>query len=70
MAAIGLGTKRTQQLNREELEQVLAVARGDRPADLLIRNAEVLDLVNGGAHRTHIALCGHTIAGVGNDYEE
>ena len=36
----------------------------------MIRNAEVLDLVNGGAHRTHIALCGHTIAGVGNDYEE
>lgn len=70
MADHGLGSKRTQQLTRAELEAVLAVARGDRVPDLLIRNAEVLDLVNGGRQRTHIALSGHTIAGVGSDYGE
>jgi adenine deaminase len=65
----GLGDKRTQKLEREQLKKVLAVARGDEPADLIIRNARVLDLVNGGMESTDVVICGQTIAGIGSDYE-
>ena len=49
MSANSLAAKRTQQLSRDELKQVLAVARGDQPADLLLKNLRVLDL--GGCYR-------------------
>ena len=65
-----LADKRTQKLPRRELEKVLAVARGDRPADLLLTNVRVLDLVCGDLLDTRIAICGDTIAGIGDDYEE
>ena len=70
LADISLGDKRTQQLSRAELKRVLAVARGDSPADLLLKNVAVLDLVCGDLLQTHIAISGQTIAGVGNDYLE
>lgn len=65
-----LAQKRTQQLSREELESVLAVARGDATPDLLLTNVDVLDLISGGTSTTNIAICGHTIAGTGNDYHD
>lgn len=61
--------KRTQTIERHELEHMLAVARGDRPADLLIKNVQLLDLVNGGSEETHVAIAGQYIAGHGLDYE-
>lgn len=68
MTATSLGDKRTQRLERAQLQAVLAVARGDQPAELLLRGAQVLDLVNGGVSTTNIAICGATIAGVGPEY--
>lgn len=61
--------KRTQTIPRFELEHLLAVARGEREPDLLIKNVELLDLVNGGATKTHVAIAGKYIAGHGLDYE-
>ncbi len=66
---LGLADKRTQRLEREELTRVLAVARGDRRADLLLTNVKLLDLVCGEVLDTRIAICGQTIAGVGPDYD-
>lgn len=64
-----LAGKKTQQLTREEMKHVLAVARGDSPADILIKNVKILDLVNGAILDSAIAIAGHVIAGTGKEYE-
>lgn len=61
--------KVTQKIPRKELEKVLAVARGDQPADLLIKNVRILDLVNGDITASAIAISGSYIAGIGKEYE-
>lgn len=62
--------KATQSLSRQELEKVLSVARGDSPADLLIKNVKILDLINGGITESAIAISGKTIAGIGIEYQD
>ena len=59
---MSLANKRTQTLKRAELLKVLAVARGDEPADVLIRNIKILDLINGEIISSAIVLSGKTIA--------
>ncbi len=56
-------------LSKKELINILAVARGDLEADLLIKNITVLDVVMGGTYETSIAISGRTIAGVGPEYK-
>ena len=51
------------------LTTVLAVARGDRPADLRFTNARVVNVLTEEVEETDIAICGSWIAGVGPDYE-
>jgi adenine deaminase len=70
LADTSLGDKRTQKLSRNELKRVLSVARGESPADLLLKNVAVLDLVCGDLMHTNIAISGNTIAGLGDDYLE
>jgi adenine deaminase len=70
MAENSLANKRTQQLSRAEMKRVLSVARGDSPADLLLKNVAVLDLVCGDLIHTHIAISGQTIAGLGTEYQD
>jgi adenine deaminase len=65
---MSLANKRTQSLLRSELEKVLAVARGDAPADVIIENVKILDLINGGVFDSAIAISGKTIAGTGLEY--
>lgn len=62
--------KRTQKLTRQELRHVLGVARGEFPADLIIKNIKILDLINGGLFESAIAIAGKTIAGIGLEYLE
>lgn len=47
---------------------LIAVARGDSPADLLIRNGRVVNLFSGEIEETDIAIAGDRIAGLGRDY--
>ena len=63
-----LFNKYSQHLDRTQLEQMLAVARSDKPADIRIDNVRVLDLVNGGWRDGPIVLSGETIAGIGPEY--
>jgi len=70
MSKGNIGTKITQQLSREELKKVLAVARGDAPADKLIKNVKILDLVNGDTLDSAIVISGKTIAGIGPEYTD
>ncbi|MFN8446584.1 MAG: adenine deaminase [Caldilineaceae bacterium] len=48
---------------------LLAVARGDRPADLLLRNCRLLNVYSGEIEATDIAIHADRIAGIGTDYE-
>lgn len=65
---MSLAFKRTQQLTRLELQKVLAVARGDEKADILIKNVKILDLINGEVADSAIVISGKTIAGIGLEY--
>lgn len=67
---MSLALKRTQTLTRDELKNVLAVARGDAPADVLIKNVKILDLVNGEIMDSAIVISGKTIAGIGLEYAD
>ena len=68
--AAGLGEKRTQSLPRAELQRLLAVARGDQPADLLFRNVRILDLVNGECKKSAVSISAAYIAGTGMEYAD
>ncbi|HEX6901012.1 MAG TPA: adenine deaminase [Thermoanaerobaculia bacterium] len=49
--------------------RLLAVARGDQPADLLLRDARLVNVLTGEIHATDIAVAGGVIAGLGDGYE-
>jgi len=46
----------------------LAVARGDKPAELLLKNGRVINVFSGEIVASNIAISGEVIAGVGSDY--
>ena len=50
------------------LPVLLAVARGDQPADLLLRNARIVNVFSGRVEEGDVALAGGRIAGVGTGY--
>ncbi|VDS09021.1 Adenine deaminase [Paracoccus haematequi] len=52
----------------DDLERRIAQARGDEPADLLLRGGRVFDLITGALMAGDVAICGDRIAGIG-DYE-
>ncbi|MEN8614367.1 adenine deaminase [Dehalogenimonas sp. THU2] len=53
----------------DELRRRIRVARGEEPADLLFRNARVVNVFNGEIEDASVAVCDGVIAGVG-DYEK
>ena len=55
-------------MNRETLLHILAVARGDEPADLLLTNARVVNVFTGEVLDADVAIAGETIAAVGTGY--
>ena len=50
-------------------EELLAVARGDRPADTLLADCLLVNVLSGEVEETDVALAGGRIAGVGRGYE-
>ncbi len=51
------------------LTHLIAVARGDEPADLVLANARVVNTFNGELEPGNVAICGGRVAGVG-DYKK
>ena len=49
-----------------ELEALIAVAHGDEPADLLLKNARLVNVLAGEIHATDIALYRGQVAGLGS----
>ncbi len=54
---------------KDNLTELVAVARGDRPADLLLANARVINVFSGEIESGSVAVCGGRIAGIG-DYKK
>ncbi len=52
-----------------ELEKLLAVARGQQPADLLFINARLINVFSGEIYTTEIAVAEDRIAAVGTGYQ-
>jgi adenine deaminase len=51
-----------------DLPRLLAVARGDEPADLFLANVRLVNVLSGEVHRTGIAVAGPHVAGLGPTY--
>lgn len=51
-----------------DLPHLLAVARGDEPADLFLANARLVNVFSGEVYHTGIALAGPLVAGLGDSY--
>ncbi len=49
-----------------DLTSLIAVARGERPADLLLVNARVVNTFTGEIEAGNVAICGDRVAGVGD----
>jgi adenine deaminase len=52
-----------------EKAKLLAVARGEQPADLLLRNGRIVNVFSGEIEDADIAIVGDRIAGIGPGYE-
>ena len=52
----------------ENLKKLISVARGEIPADLVLKNARIINTFIGEVEQGNVAICGDRIAGVG-DYE-
>lgn len=52
-----------------KLARLISVARGERPADLILANASVVNTFTGEVETGNVAICGGRIAGVG-DYQQ
>ncbi len=55
-------------MHREAFLHLLAVARGDEPADILLRHARVVNVFTGEIYSADVAIAGEWIAGVGEGY--
>ena len=53
----------------KNLAELISVAKGETPADLILANARVINVFNGEVEAGNVALCGERIAGVG-DYQQ
>jgi adenine deaminase len=52
-----------------DLRRTVAVARGDAPADLLLENAQLVNVLSGEIHPADIAISGPFVAGLGKGYD-
>jgi adenine deaminase len=53
-----------------ELEHLIDVAKGEVPADLLLANARMANVLTGEVYPANVAVAGEWIAGVGREYTE
>lgn len=55
-------------MKQDELAHTLAVARNEKPADLLLKNGRTVNVFTGEILEVDVAIAGETIAGLGLDY--
>lgn len=47
----------------------LAVARGDKPADLVLKNAQLINVISGEIYKTDVVISGNYVVALGNGYQ-
>mgnify|MGYP001062624760 CR=1 FL=1 len=52
-------------MTQQDMAAVIAVAKGDRPADLLLTNARIINTFTGSIEEGNVAISSSTIAGIG-----
>lgn len=57
-----------EQKNKTDIEKLIKTARGEEKADLVIKNAKVINVFTEEIYNADIAICDGTIAGVAKDY--
>ena len=55
-------------MTNQDLIHMLAVARGDEPADLLLENAQLVNVLSGEIYAADVAVAGSNIVGIGKEY--
>ncbi len=60
----------SSKLPADQIMFRLAVARGDEEADLLLKNASVVNVFSGEIIKTNVAIKGGCIAALGENYQE
>ncbi|MGQ9573195.1 MAG: adenine deaminase [Dehalococcoidia bacterium] len=55
-------------MSSASLEQLIAVARGDAPGDLLLANAHIVNVFTSEIEEGDVVVCGDRIAGIGRGY--
>ena len=58
--------KAADRPSAEHLQRLLAVARGDTPADLVLKGGRVLSVFTGEVLEADVAICGERVAGLGS----
>ncbi|UNC93311.1 adenine deaminase [Candidatus Contubernalis alkaliaceticus] len=58
------------KLNQERWARIINTAREEQPADLLLLNAQVVNVFTGEIVKTNVAVVEDTIAGVGENYKQ
>lgn len=53
----------------DRLDHFLSVARGDTPADLLLRGGRIVNVFSGEIEKADIAISGHFVVGIGTGYQ-
>ena len=56
-------------IQESKMKQLISVARGNEPADLILANARIINTFNGEVEKASVAISGGRIAGVG-DYSK
>lgn len=51
-----------------DISALIKVARGEEPADLLLKNARVVNVFSGEIEETGVAITHSRVIGLGNDY--
>ena len=52
-----------------DISTLLAVARGDAPADLVLRNGRIVNVFSGEMEQADVAIVDGFIAGIGSGYD-
>jgi len=56
--------------HKDSLGQVIRVARGEAPADLLITGGQLVNTASGEVYPANVAIVGDTVAAIGPDYRD
>lgn len=57
--------RRSEKLSKDELRKIVRVAKGEEKADLVVKSAEVVNVLTEEIYKADIAICGDRIAGIG-----